>query len=123
MALKIKRSLLEDLLQASRNSEPNEFFALLSVKEKKDVLEEFVVLPFRSGDSFTDIFSNNMGYDQKIKGSFHSHPSNSAKPSRADLRSFPNFGQIHLIACRPYTFQSVSVFDVFGNPIKAEVVA
>ncbi len=119
---KIKRSLLEDLLTASRNTYPNEFFALLSEKERKEVLEEFVVVPFRSGRDHADVFSHTLPFDAKVKGSFHSHPSSNFRPSRTDIRSFASFGNIHFIAGRPYVLESVGAFDVFGNPVKVEVV-
>jgi len=117
----IKKSTLEALLLASKNTYPNEFLAFLSSKEGK-VVDEFVLLPAVYGKSFSSVRLDLMPLDRGIKGSVHSHPGPSAFPSKGDLRSFKKLGEIHLIIAKPFTLETVKAFDAEGKELEIEVV-
>ncbi|MFH1256143.1 MAG: Mov34/MPN/PAD-1 family protein [Candidatus Diapherotrites archaeon] len=118
----IKKNLLLDLLEAAKNTFPDEFFALLAVKEKNGTIEEFVVVPAVYGKAHTLFRSDLIPFDKKIVGSMHSHPSPNAFPSEADLQAFRRLGQIHLIVAAPFNLGSIRVFDGKGKRTQLTVV-
>ncbi|MDO8538777.1 MAG: Mov34/MPN/PAD-1 family protein [archaeon] len=119
--MKILKRLLEDLLQASRNTFPNEFLALLAVN-KEQVIAEFVLIPTIYGKTHAIFRRDLMPIDKSIVGSYHSHPSNSSKPSSADLRVFSGIGKIHLIGHYPYNFDTIKAFNEEGKIIELEII-
>lgn len=114
--------VLEGACLAARKLHPREFFALLGVKERPGVIEEMVVVPAVYGESFTLIQSHLIPFDSGIKGSIHSHPSMSARPSQGDLNTFAKIGSIHFIACFPYNLNNVKAFNVKGKEIEFAVI-
>jgi len=119
---KIKKEVLEASCNAAKNLHPREFFALLGVKRKKDLLEELVIVPAVYGESYSLIKQYLLPFDQKVKGSIHSHPSHNARPSQGDLATFAKLGVIHFIACVPYDLNNVKAFNVKGKEISFELV-
>ena len=119
--MKISKSLLEDLLEASRNTFPNEFLALLA-ENKKGIVSEFVLIPTIYGKTHAIFRRDLMPIDKSIVGSFHSHPGNSSRPSSADLRVFSVMGKIHLIAHYPFDFGTIRAFDEKGKETAIEIV-
>ena len=117
----IKRATLEGLLEAAANTYPNEFFALLGSSRKNNVIDEVVIVPAVYGRSHTLVKTGHIPLDLKVMGSIHSHPGPSAKPSKADLHSFPAFGSIHLIISHPFSMNSVAAYDVAGHRIEVKV--
>ena len=120
--MQIKKSVLLDVIDAARNTFPDEFFAMLAVKEKEGLVEEFVVVPAVFGKAHTIIRSDLVPFDKKIVGSVHSHPSPNAFPSSADINSFRHFGEIHLIIAAPFNLSSINAFDWKGKRIELKVV-
>lgn len=118
----IKRVTLEGLLQAARNTYPNEFFALLGSKHRNEVIDEVIVVPAIYGRAHALIKSGYIPVDFNIVGSVHSHPTHSNKPSKADLHSFPAFGKIHLIISYPFTMESINAYDSSGRKTGWRVV-
>jgi len=121
---KIKRSCLDLIFECAKDSHPYEFGGLLSVDETlKDTITEIVVLPGTiSGESHA-IFKLHMSpIDFSIVGTVHSHPSPSANPSGADLELFRKHGKVHIIAAKPYNYDSWKGYDHKGDNIKIEIV-
>lgn len=118
---KIKKGLIDDLLQASKNTFPDEFFCLLGGNAKQQSVEEFVVIPAVFGKQHTLVQDWLKPVDKSIVGSVHSHPSPNNFPSDADIRSFPRFGEIHLIFAYPFREQDARLFDARGKEIKFEL--
>ncbi len=121
-ATKIKESTLEDILEASRNTYPNEFMALLGGDKKAGVVDEIVIVPATYGREHAIIHTNQVPMDFRIMGSVHSHPSPNAFPSKGDLRTFPRLGEIHFIIAYPFDLNSTRAFDSAGNEIEFEVI-
>ncbi|MCX8189647.1 MAG: Mov34/MPN/PAD-1 family protein [Candidatus Diapherotrites archaeon] len=119
--LKIKRSLLECISEAAKNTYPREFFALLG-RSKNEVIDELIVVPSVYGKTHVLVKSHLIPIDSKIAGSVHSHPANSSKPSAEDIGSFPIFGEVHLIISWPFSIENIKAYDVFGKEIHWVVV-
>lgn len=117
--MKIRRELIEALIEAARETHPNEFFALLT--GKKGVIEEFVFIPFESGENFAAFNLDLIPLGMKIYGTAHSHPSPNPYPSSEDLRTFSH-GKVHIIIHYPYCRNCWKAYDSNGNEILLEVV-
>jgi len=55
-------------------------------------------------------------------GSVHSHPGYDGSPSDADLHFFSKNGLFHLIIAQPYTLDSISAYNSFGELIDFKVI-
>jgi proteasome lid subunit RPN8/RPN11 len=120
--IKIKRGLLLELLEASKNTYPNEFFAFLG-KDNNSVIDHFIIVPlFYSANDSVSYRTDTLPFDFSIAGTIHSHPSYSGRPSSADLHSFEKRGFIHLIIAYPYTFESIFAYDRDGNKVSFEII-
>ena len=125
--IKIKSATVETIINSARNVYPNEFISLLGVSGKEnvmgeDVIDELVVVPATYGRNYSSIKTWLVPFDRGIVGSIHSHPNVSNSPSKADLRAFAKFGDIHFIISYPYNLESLRVFNVRGNELEFEVV-
>ncbi|CAB50487.1 Mov34/MPN/PAD-1 family protein [Pyrococcus abyssi] len=121
MKVKIRRELLEYLLELAREFYPNEVAGFL--REKDGVLEEVLLVPkgyFGSSSVYFDLTL--LPHDESIKGTFHSHPSPFPYPSKGDLMFFSKFGGVHIIVAFPYTKDSVKAFRSDGSEVELEVV-
>lgn len=119
---KIKLATVESIIEAARNTYPEEFMSLLGGDKDAKTIDELVVVPAVFGKTFTLVQSHLIPFDRKIVGSVHSHPSGYAHPSAGDLNSFSAFGVIHLIIGSPYTFDSIRAYNVGGRPVKVKAV-
>jgi len=120
--VKIKRATIEGLMEASRNTYPNEFFALIGSKHRNSIIDDVIIVPAVYGKTHAIIKTSLIPIDFSIMGSIHSHPGRNNNPSRADIHSFPAFGSIHFIISYPFTSESTRSFDVKGNEIKWEAI-
>lgn len=114
---KIKRECLNLILECAKSSYPNEFGGLLRVSAlSKDTITELVILPGTiSGDAHAIFRMHMRPIDFSIVGTAHSHPSSSARPSKADLGLFSKYGKIHIIAASPFHESSWKAYDYAGN--------
>lgn len=119
--MKFKKGLLEALCSAARSVYPDEFIALLSVKQDIRLVEEFVAVPAVFGRNFSSFRPDLVPLDPKIVGTIHSHPSRNNSPSQADLGVFSS-GRVNLIIGFPYALGSTRAFDNFGNELEIELV-
>ncbi|MCD6373130.1 MAG: Mov34/MPN/PAD-1 family protein [Thermococcus sp.] len=119
--VRIRRELLDYLLQLARDFYPNEFAGFL--RERDGVFEEVLMAPdphFGRSSAFFNTWMLPM--DDSIKGTVHSHPGPSTWPSRADLHFFSKFGGVHLIIAYPFDENSVRAYLSDGTPIPFEVI-
>ena len=122
MKFRVKKAVIANIISAAKSVYPNEFIALLGGDREKRVVDEIVVLPAVFGAVHSIIYSDLAPFDRRIVGSVHSHPSEYAVPSDADLQAFARFGQINIIIAFPYTLDSMNFFDSRGKKISVEVV-
>lgn len=115
---KIKQSLLEDLMESSKNYYPDEFMCFLSGDKKNKRIEEVVFLPNTSGKNYASIWEAVMPIDEDIVGSVHSHPTGRASPSTADKKFFAKYSLNLIISVNE---RKIGFFDSKGNPIQVEI--
>ncbi len=118
--MKIRKELLEGLIEIAKETHPYEFFALLT--GKKGVIEEFIYVPFEQGSDFAGFNTSLLPIGMRIYGTVHSHPSNSPYPSSQDLATFSSFGNVHIIIHYPYCRNCWNAFDSQGNLVEVEMV-
>ncbi|MFQ6127392.1 MAG: Mov34/MPN/PAD-1 family protein [Thermoplasmata archaeon] len=117
----IKRETLQMILEASRETYPNEFGAILRAEE--GVIMEIMLLPGTLSGSKSAIFRLHMlPIDFSVVGTAHSHPTGSITPSGADIFLFQKFGYIHIITGVPFDENSWRAFDLYGEPMDLEVI-
>jgi len=119
--VRIRRELLDYLLELARDFYPNEFAGFL--REKDGVFEEVLIAPdphFGTGSAFFNTWM--LPVDDTIKGTVHSHPGPYPWPSKADLHFFSKFGGVHFIIAYPFDETSVRAYLTDGTPVPFEVV-
>ena len=96
---KIKQECLDLILECAKSNYPNEFGGLLRIdQDLKNTITEIVILPGTiSGDAHAIFQLHMLPIDFSIVGTVHSHPSPSAKPSKADLSLFNKFLKLKLL--------------------------
>ena len=118
----IRRKTLRMILEASKDTYPKEFAAIL--RSEEGVIEELLLLPGTvSGDVHAIFQLHMLPIDFSVVGTIHSHPSGSYNPSDADRQLFSHFGRVHIIVGHPYTERTWRAYDHNGAPRKLETVA
>ena len=120
--MKIRKGVIELIMESSKDSLPNEFAALL--KQKNGVIFEIALLPGTiSGQrsAIMQIFLRPI--DLNYVGTAHSHPSGAILPSDEDKSLFSKFGNVHIIVGYPFNTQSWRAFNNEGLEIKVEMIA
>ncbi len=120
--VKIKRKVVEGVLEACRNVHPREFIGLL--RAEGDAITEIILAPASVyGKGLAQFHPHMLPFDFSLVGSIHSHPSGSGRPSTQDLNSMFNFGFVHIIVTFPYrNYQDLHVYDKKGKPMQSEIV-
>ncbi len=117
--MKIRKELIDALIDIAKNNHPFEFFALLT--GKKDVIEEFLYLPFQGGESFALFSPDLLPIGMRILGTVHSHPSRNPYPSQEDIRTFQSYGKLHIIIHYPYCNKCWKAFNSRGEEVEVVV--
>jgi len=118
----IKAKVLQLILEASRETYPNEFSAALRAED--GIIVEVVMLPGTlQGEAAAILQLHMLPANYGAVGTVHSHPSGVIRPSEQDLRLFDGFGLVHIIVGEPFANDSWHAFDAFGNPIELEVLS
>lgn len=118
----IKKAMIEFIIEASKDSYPNEFYAKLL--QKNGVISEFSIIRTIQGRRHAIPFTYMEPPDIFLEtaGTIHSHPSGDNHPSKADLEFFSKTGDTHIIIAYPYTKYSWQAYDRTGKPIDLKVV-
>jgi len=120
--VKIRRELIEGLLEVSKEVHPREFIGLL--RAEKGVISEVIIPPFSVYGLGESSFSPyDLPIDFSLVGSVHSHPSGNPLPSKQDMNIAFSFGVVHLIITYPYSSpENVHAYDKEGNLLKLQIV-
>lgn len=117
--IQVDQKVIDEIIQIARNADPNEYVALLSGKQEKEILKitGLLFLPYAASNTSAvmQIFMKPM--TTTAVGSIHSHPGPSNMPSEADLQFFSKNGFFHMIICQPYNQYTIGSYDQAGNPI------
>jgi proteasome lid subunit RPN8/RPN11 len=117
----IRRKTLQMILEASKDTYPKEFAAIL--RAELGIIEEILLLPGTiSGDVHAIFQLHMLPIDFSVVGTIHSHPSGNYQPSDADERLFSHFGRVHIIVGAPYSLTSWGAYDHNGTPRALEVI-
>ncbi|MGA1822197.1 MAG: Mov34/MPN/PAD-1 family protein [Thermoplasmatota archaeon] len=118
----IDRIAVDEIIQRAKEAYPNEFGAMLRGIEHITHIEPVLE---GAGGRTSFMFSLFSRFTQRTvpgEGVVHSHPSGSARPSRADLSMFGRFPGINIIIGHPYGEDSMAAYDRLGNRVKLRVV-
>jgi len=119
----IRKNTLKMILEASRDTYPNEFGAILRVDDD-GVIAELLLLPGTVQGTHSALFQLHMlPPDFNVVGTMHSHPSGVCYPSDADKHLWSKFGGVHIICGSPYGPKDWRAFDNQGREISMEVVS
>ncbi len=118
---RIKRELLEMIMEASKSSYPDEFGAFLRAKNR--IIYELVMLPGTLSGGRSVLYNLLMKpIDFSIVGTVHSHPSGFPIPSEADIHMFSRSGDVHIIAAYPFTMNSWKAYNREGEEIALKII-
>ncbi|MBN1389372.1 MAG: Mov34/MPN/PAD-1 family protein [Candidatus Thermoplasmatota archaeon] len=117
----IERAAVDEIIARAKEAHPNEFGAML-----RGIPHITHIEPVMEGASARSsfLFSMYSRFSQRYiqgEGVVHSHPSGSARPSRADLSMFGRFPGINIIVGYPYSHDSMAAYDRLGNRVKLEI--
>ena len=115
--VRVRRQVVDGLLNGARSKHPEEFFCLLGGKREGDffVVDEIIFIPYRSSPSSAVFHLNDVPLVDRVVGSAHSHPVR-APLSAEDRRTFPHVGWIHALILPPYSDEScIRFFDAKGR--------
>ena len=118
MVVKVRRRALLSALHGARETHPNEFIAFFSRGGDGEELVDLIIPPLAQSTgrsaSYVPWF---LPATSGGEASFHSHPSRSNKPSKADLLQFGKARKWHFIACYPYRVEDVAAYDDEGGRV------
>jgi len=117
----IARKTLRMILEASRDTHPLEFGAILRAEE--GTITELILVPGTLSGKRHAIFQLHMlPPDFAVVGTVHSHPSGVYEPSDEDRALFNKFGGIHLIVGYPYAEDTWAAWTNRGVRTSLKVV-
>ena len=120
MKIKIKESVIEDLMDFARNTHPKEFMCFLEGNFDINSIEitGLIYQHFESSwsSASVNLYKIPIGLDNI--GTAHSHPSSNFHPSEADSSLFNKVGGIHIIISNPYREENIHVFDLDMNELE-----
>ncbi len=118
----ITRELIDMIIAHAKQKYPNEFGAVLHGNPHIHHME--FVLDSAHGRTSVVFNLYNRFSQRRMSGDgvVHSHPSGSARPSRADVSLFGRFPGINIIIAYPFTYTSWAAYDMMGNRVKVEMV-
>ena len=117
----IARKTLRMILEASRDTHPLEFGAILRAEE--ETITELLLVPGTLSGKRHAIFQLHMlPPDFAVVGTVHSHPSGVYEPSDEDRALFNKFGGIHIIVGYPYAEDTWAAWTNKGTRTSLKVV-
>lgn len=117
--VRVDREVLESVIYYSKKAYPNEFLAFFDgeIKDKILYITGLIFLPGETCETGAVIHTELIPMNTKYKGSVHSHPGPSARPSDADLVTFSRHGYFHMIVCLPYSLATFKSYNRYGEPL------
>ena len=128
--LGIAADTLQFVLEASRETHPNEYMGFLRGEDARTlgldrdgtVITDVLVIPGTESNPVSATVQTEMvPNESRSVGSVHSHPNGVLRPSDADLATFGN-GSVHIIVGAPYEPDDWRAFDAAGQPTQLSVL-
>ncbi|MFP3255357.1 MAG: Mov34/MPN/PAD-1 family protein [Thermoplasmata archaeon] len=119
--MRMRKELLEMIMESSKDTYPNEFAAFL--RAENGVIYELVILPGTISGRRSAIYQlYTKPIDFTLIGTVHSHPSGVTIPSDEDLILFSRTGDVHIIVGYPFRLNDYAVYDRNGKRIDIDIV-
>lgn len=120
MTYRIKKEVLESIMEFSKNFYPNEFSGLLDCED--EFIRDIYILPgTKSGPTSAVLRTDLAPMTFSLCGSVHSHPSGNGYPSHADLNFFRS-KKVNIIAFFPFDISNYKAYNQNGELIFLEIV-
>lgn len=119
---RIDRFVVDDIKRRAIDAYPNEFGAMLRGVEHITRLDPIMEGAGGRTQFMFSLYSRFSGRNVEGEGVVHSHPSGSARPSRADLSMFGRFPGINIIIGHPFRDDSMAAYDRLGNRVRLDIV-
>jgi proteasome lid subunit RPN8/RPN11 len=117
VVVSVKKRALLSALQGARETHPNEFIAFFSSDGGQELVDLIIPPLAQSNGCSASYVPWFLPVASGGEASFHSHPSHSNKPSKADLLQFGKSRKWHFIACYPYRVGDVAAYDSEGKRV------
>lgn len=118
---KIEKEVLDLIVESARHAHPNEFAGAL--RAEGDTITAVLLVPGTvQGARHAILRMNELPIDRSVVGVVHSHPSKTARPSKADLQLFAKHGHTHIIIHHPYDESTWRTWNHRGEPVRLTVV-
>ncbi|MEK6941419.1 MAG: Mov34/MPN/PAD-1 family protein [archaeon] len=118
----IRLEAMQAIIEAAKNTFPNEFIGMLGGNKKEKIIDELIVVSATFGESHSSIYSHLVPFDPKIMGTIHSHPNESSRPSNTDLNTFAKLGEVHIIIANPFDFSSTKCYSAKGKIARLKII-
>jgi len=119
---KIKKNIILSIMELAKAAYPNEFSGMLVGDKDDKIIDDIYIIPATTNNLFSSsIRTDLVPMSLSIVGSVHSHPSNYARPSNADLHFFSS-KSINIIAHYPYAPENYVAFNSKGEQILVQII-
>ena len=117
---KIKKDVLQTIMDFSKASYPNEFSGFLYVDDY--VINDLYILPATKNYRHSTVIRLDLApMLLNLNGSVHSHPSGFGLPSKADIHFFSN-KMINIITFHPFSLNDFKAYDKEGNLVFLKII-
>jgi len=125
ITVKIPSSVVDEIIEYSKNAFPNEFFAFLEGSVTMGgtvVIKNLAYYPNDTSQGSVATVYHMGTHTTDFVGTVHSHPGGENYPSRQDLRTFNKDGVVHLIIKNPYKKENLKCFGLDGKELEFEII-
>lgn len=117
----IEKETLHLLLEMGKSSHPNEYMVMLGT-ENGVINTVYPIAGTVAGEDSATLFMDMIPLGMGLAGTAHSHPEGPFTPSDADLSTFAETGQIHIIVGQPFDETAWAAYDRRGQPKHLDIV-
>ncbi|MFW3145864.1 MAG: Mov34/MPN/PAD-1 family protein [Thermoplasmatota archaeon] len=114
----IEKDAVDEIIRRAKEAYPNEFGAMLRGMTRITHIEPVMEGAGNRNSYLFSLYSRFSQRNVEGEGVVHSHPSGSARPSRADLSMFGRFPGINIIIGYPFSEDSMAAYDRLGNRVR-----
>lgn len=117
----IEKETLHLLLEMGKSSHPNEYLVMLGA-ENGIINTVYPIAGTVTGEDSATFLMDMIPLGMNLAGTAHSHPEGPFTPSDADLSTFAESGQIHIIVGQPFCETSWQAYGRNGQPKHLDIV-
>ncbi len=117
----IEKETLQLLLEMGKSAHPNEYIVMLGA-ENGIINTVYPIAGTVVSEDSASIFMDMIPLGMGLAGTAHSHPEGPIIPSDADLSTFAETGQTHLIIGQPFDETAWAAYDRSGQLKHLDIV-